>query len=172
MTIEQKIFSKLEPHAKRIESGDGNDFDFLPAVLLQVMEEQKRQAKLLNDASDLLATMIRTGDANAVQTKAQINAFESVSQRTMDLVQTAITDTQDQIQKSQIAILEELAMMNRASEQDATRTNETLTAIALKIESFGSSTNRSHIVLKRFMIAGLLASTAILGSAIVLLQRP
>lgn len=172
MTIELKILSKLKPHAKRIEDGDGNDFDFLPAVLLQVMEEQKRQAKLLDGAAELLATITRTADTNAVQINAQISAFESASQRTMDLVQTAITDTQDQIQKSQIAIVEKLAMMGRASEQKATQTDEALTAIALKIESFGSRTQRAHVVFKRLMISGLVASTAIIGLAIALLQRP
>ena len=60
MTIEQKIFSKLEPHAKRIQDGEGNDFDYLPAVLLQLMEEQKQHAKLLGDTAKLLDSIKST----------------------------------------------------------------------------------------------------------------
>ena len=75
MTIEQKIFSKLEPHAKRIQNGDGNDFDYLPAVLLQLMEEQKRQAKLLDDSAKLLDSLKSTADTVGVQNKAQIKSL-------------------------------------------------------------------------------------------------
>ena len=45
MSIEQKLLTKLQPHADRIASGSSNDFDYLPAVLLQVVEGQKRQVQ-------------------------------------------------------------------------------------------------------------------------------
>ena len=65
MTIEQKILSKLAPHAKRIKDGDGNDFDYLPAVLLQVLEEQKRQSQTLDDVKKSLAAMDNKADGLA-----------------------------------------------------------------------------------------------------------
>lgn len=46
--MNKKIYAKLEPHAQRINAGEGNDFDYLPAVLLHLIEVQKEQAKLLN----------------------------------------------------------------------------------------------------------------------------
>ena len=33
MSIEQKLLTKLQPHADRIAAGSSNDFDYLPAVL-------------------------------------------------------------------------------------------------------------------------------------------
>ena len=75
MTLETKLFSKLEPHAKRIQDGDGKDFDYLPAVLLQLMEEQKRQAKLLDDTAKLLDSLKSTADTVGVQNKAQIKSL-------------------------------------------------------------------------------------------------
>ena len=89
MTIEQKIFSKLEPHARRIKDGEGNDFDYLPAVLLQVMEEQKRQAKLLDDTAKLLDSIKHAADTIGVQNEAKITAFESAAQRKMEQMETA-----------------------------------------------------------------------------------
>jgi hypothetical protein len=49
MTIEQKIFLKLEPHAIRIREGTADDFDYLPAVLFQITEEQKHQSIQISD---------------------------------------------------------------------------------------------------------------------------
>ena len=67
MTIEQKILSKLEPHAKRIQDGDGNDFDYLPAVLLHLIEEQKRQAKQIEDTTKLLDSLKGTATIDKAQ---------------------------------------------------------------------------------------------------------
>lgn len=99
MTIEQKIFSKLEPHAKRIKDGEGNDFDYLPAVLFQITEEQKRQAKLLDDTAKLLASIKNAVDAARVQSKEQITEFEAAAQRKMEQMETAINDKQNQLLK-------------------------------------------------------------------------
>jgi hypothetical protein len=90
MTIEQMILSKLEPHAKRIKDGEGNDFDYLPAVLLQLLEEQKRQAKLLDDTAKLVASIKSTADAVGTQSKAQVTAFESAALRKMEQIDTVI----------------------------------------------------------------------------------
>lgn len=171
MTIEQKIFSKLEPHAKRIKDGEGNDFDYLPAVLLQLMEEQKLQAKLLDDTTKLLTSIKSTADTIGVQSKAQINAFESAAQRKMEQMETAIKDTQTQLQNSQSSISEQIAVLASAHAAHTTQTNEGLSAIGLQIESLGSSTQRSHVKFMRLLIAGLVASTVMIVLAIAILQR-
>lgn len=77
MTIEEKILSKLEPHARRIREGQGNDFDYLPAVLLQLIEEQKRQTKLLDDTASLLNIIKSTGASAQAAHAKQVN--ESLS---------------------------------------------------------------------------------------------
>lgn len=171
MTIEQKIFSKLEPHAKRIKDGDGNDFDYLPAVLLQLMEEQKRQAKLLDDTAKLLETIKSTGDTIGVQSKAQITAFESAAQKRMEQIETAINNTQTQLQNTQSAMSEQIAVIASAHAAHATQTNEGLSANRLQIESLASNAQRSHAMFMKLLIAGLVASTAMIGLAVAILQR-
>jgi hypothetical protein len=128
MTIEQKLISKLEPHSKRIKDGDGNDFDYLPAVLLHVIEEQKCQA-------ELLSLLKKSTDDIEERTKEQISA---------------------------------LAIAHSAQ---GMQTNEDLRVIASQIELFLSRTQHSHTQLMRLMIAGLAASTMMIGLAIVILQR-
>ena len=171
MTIEQKIFSKLEPHAKRIQDGDGNDFDYLPAVLLQLMEEQKRQAKLLDDTARLLDTLRITADTVGVQNKAQIAGFESAAQRKMELIETVIKETQTQLQNSQSFIGEQIAVLASAHAVHAMQTSEGLSAIGLQIKSFADGTQQSHVKLIRFLIAGLVGSTVMIGLAVAILQR-
>ena len=150
MTVEQKIFSKLEPHAKRINDGEGDDFDYLPAVLLHLMEEQKHQAKLLDDTTKLLVTSIKTAsDTIGVQNK----------------------DTQAQLQNSQLSVCEQIAVFANAHAAHATQTNEVLSAIGLQIESLGSSSQRSHALFNRLLIAGLVASAVMIGLAVVILLR-
>ena len=171
MTIEQKIFSKLEPHAKRIQDGNGNDFDYLPAVLLQLMEEQKRQAKLIDDTTKLLDSLKSSADTVEVQNKAQITAFESTTQRKMEQIETAIKDTQTRLQNSQSSIGEQIAVFANTHAGHAIQTNEDLNAIALQIKSLANSTQHSHVKFTRFLIAGLVASIGMIGLAIVILQR-
>ena len=90
MTLEQKIFDKLQPHAKRINDGNHNDFDYLPAVLLQVIEGQQHLAKRAEQAENLLASIEKTADINRVQCKEQISAFELAALRKMEQIQVKI----------------------------------------------------------------------------------
>lgn len=171
MTIEQKIYSKLEPHAKRIKDGDGNDFDYLPAVLLQLMEEQKHQAKLLDDTAKILASIKSTADIIGLENKAQITAFESAAQTKMEQIETAIKNAQTLLQNSQFSMSEQIAVLASAHAAHSTQTNEGLSAISLQIESLGSNTQRSHVKLIRLLIAGLAASTIMVGLTVAILQR-
>lgn len=171
MTIEQKIFSKLEPHAKRIQDGDGNDFDYLPAVLLQLMEEAKRQAKLLDDAAKHLDSLKSTADTVGAQNKAQITAFESAAQRKMEKIETAINEAQTQLQNSQFSISEQIAVLASAHAAHTVHTNEALSAMSLQIKSLINGTQQSHVKFTRFLIAGLVASIVMIGLAIAILQK-
>ena len=171
MTIEQKIFSKLEPHAKRIKDGEGNDFDYLPAVLLQLMEEQKRQAVLLNNTAKLLDSIQSTAVTIAVQSREQITASESAAQRKIEKIEAVIKDAHTQLQTSQSSMSEQIVKIASAHAEHTKKTNEGLSAIGLKIESLVSITERSHVKFMRFLIAGLVASTVVIGLAIAVLQR-
>lgn len=171
MTIEQKILSKLEPHAKRIRDGEGNDFDYLPAVLLQVLERQQHQVKLTGDTVILLSSIEKTVIAMSAQSRTQITSFEDATQRKMEEVETAIKDMRTQLQNSQMAASEQIAVYVGAHQARAIQTNEGLSAIDLRIESFSVSSKRSSAKFMRFLIAGLIGSVTAVGLAIAILQR-
>lgn len=171
MTIEQKIFSKLEPHAKRIQEGDGNDFDYLPAVLLQLLEEQKRQAKLLDDTSKLLNSLKSTADTIGVQNKAHVTAFESATQRKMEQMETAIKDTRTQLQNAESSISVQITALASTHAVHAMQTAEGLSATSLQIKSLANGSQQSHVKFTRFLIAGLAGSIVMIGLAIAILQR-
>jgi hypothetical protein len=160
MTIEQKIFSKLEPHAKRIRDGEGNDFDYLPAVLLQLMEEQKCQAKLLNDNANLLASIKSAADAIGSQNKEHAKTIESAAQRRMEQIENTLFSTNEKI-----------AMLASEHSVSAKRTDERLSEIILQIGTIGSNASQSYTNFMRLLISGLIASTLMIGLAVAILQR-
>jgi F0F1-type ATP synthase membrane subunit c/vacuolar-type H+-ATPase subunit K len=171
MTLETKLFSKLEPHAKRIKDGEGNDFDYLPAVLLQLLEEQKRQIQHLDDSVKLLDSIKSTVVSIGVASKTHIAAFEATAQSKMDQLEAAIKDTQTQIQSSQSHFTEQIFGIADAQAGYTTKIHEGLSAIGLQIESLDASSQRSQVKFIRILIAGLVASTVMIGLAIAILLR-
>jgi hypothetical protein len=162
--IEQKLISKLEPHAKRIEDGNGNDFDYLPAILLRLIEEQKDQAI----RSDFIKT---SADTVGLQSKEQITKFESAVHTKMEQIDTAIKDAQSKLQNSQSVLSEQIALLVSVHAAHVTHTNESMQTIRLQIESLARNTQRAHANLMRLVIAELVASTAMIGFAVAILQR-
>ena len=171
MTIEQKLISKLEPHAKRIKEGDGNDFDYLPAVLLQVMEEQKRQVKLLDDTAKLLVDLKGATETIGLQSKAQIAAFGVDVERRIAQSEVVIKDTQTQIQNSHSSLTEQIALLVRAHEVHVVQTKESLIAVGVQLESLASFSKQAYLKCMRLLIAGLVASTATIALVVAVLQR-
>lgn len=171
MTLETKLFSKLEPHAKRIKDGEGNDFDYLPAVLLQLMEVQKQQSQQLDDNAQLLDSIKGTVVSIEPASKTHIAAFEFTAQTKLEQLEVAIKNTRTQIQNSQSSISEQIVKIASAHAEHTKNTNEGLSAIGLKIESVESIAERSHVMFVRLLIAGLVASTVVIGLAIAILQR-
>lgn len=72
MSIEAQILAKLEPHAARIKQGNHNDFDFLPAVLLQLLQSQAAQRQI---ASDSLANVARQNQELALGFATKVGAL-------------------------------------------------------------------------------------------------
>ena len=167
MTIEQRLTSKLEPHAKRIQDGDGNDFDYLPAVLWQLMEMQKRQAQLLDDTAKLLDSLKSTADA----ARAQITAFESAAQGRMEKMEAANNDRQTQLENSHSSTSEKVSALISAHAAHAIHTTDGLRTIGSQIKSFANDTQQSHVKLMRLLFAMLIASIVVIGLATVILQR-
>ena len=171
MTIEQKILSKLEPHAKRIQDGDGNDFDYLPAVLLHLIEEQKRQAKQIEDTTKLLDSLKGTATSVAADSKEQIASFASTTQRNLDQLETTQRETHIQLRDSQSTVSEQIAVLANSHAAHAMHTADGLSTIESQIKSFANDTQQSHVKFTRFLIAGLAASIVMIGLAIVILLR-
>lgn len=97
MSIEQKLLTKLQPHADRIASGSGNDFDYLPAVLLQVVEGQKRQAQAVADAATTVARKLDETEVSISSVKTMTEQVGVQSWRQMDLAITATNERLDAI---------------------------------------------------------------------------
>jgi hypothetical protein len=175
MAIEQALISKLEPHAKRIRDGDGNDFDYLPAVLLHLLEEQKRQAKLLDDTAKLLAAVNIAVTAIGEKSKEQILAFERGAQLKMQQIETATKNNQTLLESSKSAIIQQITVLADAHAAHTAQTSNGQSAISLQIESLDATTQQSHVQFtqkfKRLLIAGLVVSTILIGLALAILQR-
>ena len=171
MTIEQKIYSKLEPHAKRIKEGNGNEFDYLPAVLFQVLEEQKHQAQRLDETAKLLDAAKNATETIGAQSKAQIAAFGSDVERRMAQSDAAINITQTQLQNSLSSLTEHIAVLANAHEAHVMQTKVSLSAIDVQIESITSFSKQSYLKCMRLLIAGLVASIATMGLVVAVLQR-
>ena len=175
MEIEQALLSKLEPHAKRIRDGDGNDFDYLPAVLLQLLEEQKRQAKLLDETAKLLAAVNISVNTIGDKSKGQIIAFEREAQMKMQQIETAIKNNQTQLESSKNSIIQQITVLANAHSAHTTQTSDGQSAIGLQIESLEVTTQQLHVEstqkFMRLLIAGLAASTILIGLTLAILQR-
>ncbi len=42
MSLDEKLEQKLRPHAERVEMGNPNDYDYLPAVLFSCIDSNKK----------------------------------------------------------------------------------------------------------------------------------
>lgn len=149
MNIEQKIYSKLEPHAQRINAGDGNDFDYLPAVLLHLIETQKQQAKLLDDSAKVLVANKSVTETFAAETKEGV---------------AMLRDSQLVIDAQLKALANEYVTRNK-------QTAESLSTTRSHIESLASRSQQMYLKLMRLLIVGLIASVGTIGLVIAIFQR-
>ena len=146
MTIEQMLLAKLEPHSKRIKDGEGNDFDYLPAVLLQLLEVQKRHSQQLDENAKFLDSIKNKAASNAADSKTQIAAFEISMQTKLLQLEATTKDLKAQIENSQ-------------------------TLLGKQIESHIADNQRAQAKFLRLLIAGIAATIATIGLAITILQR-
>lgn len=170
-SIEQIILAKLEPHAKRVADGEGNDFDYLPAVLLQVLEQQQRQAKLTVEAEKFFFSIERKIERIAETHSEQIAKTAAATMEEMERMESAIIKTQIQIQSSQNAMNERISMLASELDEHSKRSNEHLSAIGLRLESAAAEAQRSNAKLVKLSIAGFIATTAAIGLVFTILQR-
>ena len=146
MTIEQMLLAKLEPHSKRIKDGEGNDFDYLPAVLLQLLEVQKRHSQQLDENAKFLDSIKNKAASNAADSKTQIAAFEISMQTKLVQLEATTKDLKAQIENAQ-------------------------TLLGKQIEFLIAGNQRAQAKFLRLLIAGIAATIVTIGLAITILQR-
>ena len=146
MTIEQMLLAKLEPHSKRIKDGEGNEFDYLPAVLLQLLEVQKRHSQQLDENAKFLDSIKNKAASNAADSKTQIAAFEISMQAKLVQLEATTKDLKAQIENSQ-------------------------TLLGKQIEFLIAGNQRAQAKFLRLLIAGIAATIVTIGLAITILQR-
>ena len=88
MSLKDKILNKLQPHAERIVAGVNDDFDYLPGVLIHLLQEQEKQSvdNVMHMAalSKNLNQTTETANTHLTQNLMQLNAD---SQKMMATIQ-------------------------------------------------------------------------------------
>lgn len=81
MTLQEKLISKLQPHADRIQNGNNDEFDYLPAVLLHLIEDQKLQSKTTTEFINQARSDVKNGvgEISHLVSKSQVDLQEGIS---------------------------------------------------------------------------------------------
>ena len=78
MSLKDKILNKLQPHAERIVEGENDEFDYLPGVLVHLLQEQEKHSedniKQLAEFSKGLGQTVDTGNLQLNQYLMQLKA--------------------------------------------------------------------------------------------------
>ena len=120
MSIEQKLPTKLQPHADRIASGSGNDFDYLPAVLLQVVEGQTRHVQAVAEAATTVARKLGETEVSISNVKATTEQIGTMARRQMDLASEATNEGLDTISRQLVKVAQ------KAGAAEATATQRSI----------------------------------------------
>ena len=109
MTLQEKLQSKLQPHADRVKDGNNDEFDYLPAVLLHLIEEQKKQSQTNAES----VSQARKLAANDIQSVINfINKANGDVKNGADEITRLVSQTQADLQEK-IAFSSKLAIDDR-----------------------------------------------------------
>lgn len=87
MTLQEKLHAKLQPHTDRINEGNNDDFDYLPAVLLHLLEEQKLQSQSTKkDIDGIISLVIQTSS----HVQGQIDEIKNLISQSHKVVEDKI----------------------------------------------------------------------------------
>lgn len=150
MTIEQKILEKLRPHAERIKAGQNNEFDYLPAVLLHLIEAQKAQTTLSADQTTDLCKNFERLQASFTQRLEA--AGQSITNNLKEEISQANQDVEDRHEE----------LITLLTEQSQTLEN--------KLDSLESSVAVLKVTNQRLLIMNLIATVIAIGLGFRLLM--
>lgn len=88
MSLKDKILNKLQPHAERIVEGVNDEFDYLPGVLVHLLQEQeKHSVDNVNQMVALSKNLNQTTESVITQLNQNLTQLKVDSQNMMTTVQ-------------------------------------------------------------------------------------
>ena len=88
MSLKDKILKKLQPHAERIVEGVNDEFDYLPGVLVHLLQEQeKHSVDNVNQMVALSKNLNQTTESVITQLNQNLTQLKVDSQNMMTTVQ-------------------------------------------------------------------------------------
>lgn len=174
MLIEQKLLAKLQPHADRIAAGNSNDFDYLPAVLLEIIQGEKQQTLSLKDISKAVSSKFD-------ESEVSLSSIKEVGLQSLRQVDQAVTLTNqglDDIAQNLVGIEESIAALAMVTKQLDQANNQRLVNIAQKlveidgaIAALAATGKLEHKNIYRLLFVSLTGTVvAICLGAVVLLR--
>ena len=164
MSIEQKLLAKLQPHADRIRAGNGNDFDYLPAVLLQVVEGQRQQAQAVADASTTVARKLDETEVSISSIKTTTERVGAQSLRQMDLAVASTNERLEVISKNLSEAVHQFA-------DDMVKAKERLVTIEASIVALTVTSRKEHHTSHRLLIVSLVSTAILICLGVLFLLR-
>ncbi|MEJ1959336.1 MAG: hypothetical protein WDM70_07825 [Nitrosomonadales bacterium] len=154
MTLQEKLISKLQPHADRIQNGNNDEFDYLPAVLLHLIEDQKLQSKTTVEFINQARGDVKNGVGEISRLVSQTQA--DLQERIANLSKLAADDIQSVLKLS-----------NQAKD-DAKNGMDEISVHLSELKTFIAIENQKT---RRLLLAGLLFGVVTLVIAILLYVR-
>ena len=88
MSLKDKILKKLQPHAERIVEGVNDEFDYLPGVLVHLLQEQeKHSVDNVNQMVALSKNLNQTTESVITQLNQNLTQLKVDSQNMMATIQ-------------------------------------------------------------------------------------
>jgi cell division septum initiation protein DivIVA len=151
MSLKDKILNKLQPHAERIVEGVNDEFDYLPGVLVHLLQEQeKHSVDNVKHMAALSKNLNQTAETANIQLIQNLTQLKADNQNMMATIQ----------QENQVG----LQAITKHVSQSTEAINNSITQLKLSIES---ETKKIRLVL----IANLIFSGLAVGVVIYLATK-
>ena len=151
MSLKDKILNKLQPHAERIVEGVNDEFDYLPGVLVHLLQEQeKHSVDNVKHMAALSKNLNQTAETANIQLSQNLTQLKADNQNIMVTIQ----------QENQVG----LQAITKHVSQSTEAINNSITQLKLSIKS---ETKKMRLVL----IANLILSGLAVGLVIYLATK-
>lgn len=88
MSLKDKILNKLQPHADRIIENKSDEFDYLPGVLVYLLQEQEKYSLYtIKQIAELSKTLSKTAETANIQLSQNLTQLKADNQNMMARIQ-------------------------------------------------------------------------------------